>query len=171
MENNIRRVVTANNLAGSSFIVNDEFLSPVGIPNEPPQIKITEIWHTEATFNNQKENSMTFKEFTRDLLPGQTRFGILSMPPLKDLLAYQIALGNPVHNIKQFRMHKTNTIDYVTIMSGQVTLVLDNGEEALLHSGDVVVQQNTMHSWHNHAYEPCIMSVVQIGIQTTRNSI
>lgn len=55
--------------------------------------------------------------------------------------------------------HRTHTIDYIVILSGEVTLVLDEGE-TVLKAGDMVVQRNTNHAWRNHTDQP----VVFVGI-------
>ncbi|KXX81141.1 hypothetical protein MMYC01_201597 [Madurella mycetomatis] len=46
-------------------------------------------------------------------------------------------------------MHKTDTLDYVVLIDGRLTLGLESGEERVLEPGDTVVQQGTMHSWRN----------------------
>jgi len=46
-------------------------------------------------------------------------------------------------------MHKTDTLDYVVLIDGRLTLGLESGEERVLERGDTVVQQGTMHSWRN----------------------
>jgi hypothetical protein len=42
--------------------------------------------------------------------------------------------------------HRTDTLDYDIVLSGQVTLVLEEGEVDL-HPGDSVVIPGVMHSW------------------------
>jgi mannose-6-phosphate isomerase-like protein (cupin superfamily) len=51
-------------------------------------------------------------------------------------------------------MHRTRTIDYAVIMSGEIDMKLD---DSVTHvkAGDVVIQQATNHAWINHAKEPC----------------
>jgi quercetin dioxygenase-like cupin family protein len=44
-------------------------------------------------------------------------------------------------------MHRTLTIDYVFVLSGEVTMLMDIPPEVKLKAGDVVIQRNTMHSW------------------------
>jgi mannose-6-phosphate isomerase-like protein (cupin superfamily) len=51
-------------------------------------------------------------------------------------------------------MHRTRTVDYAIIMSGEVDLMLDD-KTVHLKAGDVVVQQATNHAWINHGKEPC----------------
>lgn len=163
--NKIRRVVTSINRENESIIHSDQWLEPTVKSSEFPGIEITEIWGTKQFPIDLNQEYESMETFSRDLAPGHTRFGILRMPPLKKLLAYQKKQGFSVKNIDEFRLHKTNTLDYVTILSGQMTLVLESGEKTLLKTGDLLVQRRTMHTWHNEEKEDCIMSIVQIGIK------
>jgi hypothetical protein len=53
--------------------------------------------------------------------------------------------------------HATDTLDYVTILRGEVTLLVGGGE-VTLHPGDSVVQQpGVPHDWQNRASEPAVM--------------
>jgi mannose-6-phosphate isomerase-like protein (cupin superfamily) len=58
-------------------------------------------------------------------------------------------------------MHKTRTIDYVILLSGEVTLLLDKGE-VNLKPFDVVVQRGTNHAWVNKGKEPALLAAVLI---------
>jgi mannose-6-phosphate isomerase-like protein (cupin superfamily) len=51
-------------------------------------------------------------------------------------------------------MHRTRTVDYAIIMSGEIDMMLDD-KTVHLKAGDVVVQQATNHAWINHGKEPC----------------
>jgi mannose-6-phosphate isomerase-like protein (cupin superfamily) len=61
------------------------------------------------------------------------------------------ARGVPVSNPL---MHRTRTVDYAVIMSGEIDMMLDD-KTVHLKAGDVVVQQATNHAWLNHGKEPC----------------
>jgi mannose-6-phosphate isomerase-like protein (cupin superfamily) len=65
-------------------------------------------------------------------------------------------------------MHTTDTIDYVMVVSGEITLELDDGEQTLLRAGDVVVQNGTRHAWRNHGAEACTIVGVAIGADRVR---
>jgi quercetin dioxygenase-like cupin family protein len=58
-------------------------------------------------------------------------------------------------------MHKTRTIDYVVLLSGEVTLLLDKGELDL-KPFDVVVQRGTSHAWVNNGKEPALIAAMRI---------
>jgi mannose-6-phosphate isomerase-like protein (cupin superfamily) len=61
------------------------------------------------------------------------------------------ARGLPV---KHPLMHRTRTVDYAIIMSGEIDMMLDQ-ETVHVKAGDVVVQQATNHAWINRGKEPC----------------
>lgn len=60
-------------------------------------------------------------------------------------------------------MHTTDSVDYGIIISGSITLELDDGQKVELNPGDVFVQSGTRHAWRVH--EPCRMAVVLIGTE------
>ena len=53
-------------------------------------------------------------------------------------------------------MHKTKTIDYIILLDGDVTLLLDE-DEVSLKPFDVVVQRGTNHAWINNGTEPALI--------------
>lgn len=59
-------------------------------------------------------------------------------------------------------MHRTESIDYAIILSGEIYLILDD-EERLVKAGDVIVQQGTWHAWSNRGTEPCHIAFILIG--------
>ena len=57
--------------------------------------------------------------------------------------------------------HRTKTIDFAVVLSGEIDMVLDD-TSVHLEPGDAVVQQETNHAWVNHGSEPCRIAFVQI---------
>lgn len=64
----------------------------------------------------------------------------------------------------QAYMHATDTIDYLVVLKGRVTLVLEKGE-ATVGPGDFVVDRGVMHGWRNSFDEPCVCAVVNLPAQ------
>ena len=58
-------------------------------------------------------------------------------------------------------MQKTETIDYIIIRKGVVTLILDQ-EEVDIKPFDVVVQRGTNHAWVNNGSDPALLIAVLI---------
>jgi quercetin dioxygenase-like cupin family protein len=49
----------------------------------------------------------------------------------------------------QSPLHRTNSIDYGIVLSGELELELEDGVKTLLGPGDIVVQRGTNHLWRN----------------------
>jgi quercetin dioxygenase-like cupin family protein len=64
--------------------------------------------------------------------------------------------GTPPH------MHKTGTIDYVVVLAGTLTMLLDDGSELAMKPHDVMIQRATVHGWANRGSEPCRFATVVI---------
>jgi mannose-6-phosphate isomerase-like protein (cupin superfamily) len=58
-------------------------------------------------------------------------------------------------------VHRTRTVDYAIVMSGEIDMMLDD-KTVHLKAGDVAVQQATNHAWLNHGKEPCRVIFVMI---------
>jgi len=56
--------------------------------------------------------------------------------------------------VKHPLMHRTRTVDYAIIMSGEIDMMLD---DTVVHvkAGDVIIQQATNHGWINRGTQPC----------------
>jgi quercetin dioxygenase-like cupin family protein len=59
-------------------------------------------------------------------------------------------------------MHRTETVDVGVVLEGETWLVLDDGSETLVRTGDAVVQRGTNHSWENRSDRPVRMVFVMI---------
>ena len=46
-------------------------------------------------------------------------------------------------------MHRTNSIDYGIVLSGEIELELDNGVRTQIGKGGMIVQRGTIHLWRN----------------------
>ena len=76
------------------------------------------------------------------------------MPPemLQKGITNAPARGIPV---KHPLMHRTRSLDYAIILSGEIDMMLDDDGDVHLKPGDVIVQQATNHAWVNRGKEPC----------------
>lgn len=81
---------------------------------------------------------------------GGSRFMVNSIPPAKS------------------RGYTTDSIDYVVVVSGEVTLEFDDGEQTVVRADDVVIQNGTRHAWRNHGTESCTIVGVAIGADRIR---
>ena len=61
-------------------------------------------------------------------------------------------------------MHRTRTLDYAIILSGEIDMLLDDSE-VHLKAGDVLVQQATNHAWVNRSGKPCRVAFILMDSQ------
>jgi mannose-6-phosphate isomerase-like protein (cupin superfamily) len=59
--------------------------------------------------------------------------------------------------------HATDTLDYVTVLRGRVTLVIGETEVDLGPGDSVVQQPGVPHDWQNRSAEPCVMAGVLVS--------
>ena len=75
-------------------------------------------------------------------------------------------MGGPIDlDSDDFGMHRSDTVDLIIILSGEVWAVMGNGDETLLKPGDTLVQRGTVHTWRNRGSEPCVMAAVLVGTE------
>ncbi|KAF4975804.1 hypothetical protein FZEAL_7464 [Fusarium zealandicum] len=60
-------------------------------------------------------------------------------------------------------MHRTQSLDYGVVMSGEIVLALDGGEEKTVRQGEITVQQGVNHRWINRGDVPCQVLFVMLG--------
>ncbi|WP_154676834.1 cupin domain-containing protein [Parafrankia discariae] len=149
----VRRVVTGVDTSGNASILSDGVVTEVRVLPNIEGWAIATVWQNEDA-SRVPLHSMTegTKEVAdqRRLPPGGTRFLIWRLPP-------DSAGENPAG------MHETDTVDCVVVLSGQVTLVLGNGDQLELAPGDCLVQGGNLHHWRNKTSEPCVMAVFMVG--------
>jgi quercetin dioxygenase-like cupin family protein len=137
----VRRVVTGHDKNGKARVIIDE-LSDNVISRRAGQ-QSTVIWATDQTPPNL--------EALNDLSP--------------DVKSTTVANGT-VFRVSRFepgvapRNHRTASMDYAVVLSGQIDMELDDGEVVNLRAGDVLVQRGTVHNWTNPGTEPCIIAFV-----------
>ena len=171
----IRRVVTGHDKNGKSIVVSDGFAPAVRTSPARPGHYSTEIWKTEgapAPVGNEPDPTTG----PRQLKPPKhgTVIRVSEMPP--DSVALRNFDADAVkQHFKNFGqadastykegahplMHRTETIDYGILLSGELTLVLDDSE-VTLHPGDMIVQRGTNHAWSNRTDQPCIIAFILV---------
>jgi quercetin dioxygenase-like cupin family protein len=63
------------------------------------------------------------------------------------------------------RNHRTDSIDYIVIISGEIDMELDDSV-VHLKAGDVMVQRGTIHNWVNNGTAPCVLAVILIDAKS-----
>ena len=60
-------------------------------------------------------------------------------------------------------MHRTNSIDYGIVLSGEIELEVDDGAKTVIGAGGIIVQRGTNHLWRNPSDStPCRIAFVLI---------
>lgn len=144
-----RRVVTGFR-NGKSIIEEDSIVTNVS--EHFPGLIISDIWSTDSTPAKFEEKIIENTAFPNTPLNG-SYFRYVQIPPDKDLGI--VTLENQPHPL----MHQTETLDYIIILSGEIYLIVDEGE-TLLQAGDIVVQRGTNHAWSNRSDLPCIQLAI-----------
>lgn len=168
----IRRVVTGINEKGKSIIQFDGEAQNVLIIPNVPGAGVTDLWVTsEIPVDNQGAIDRGARPFKHDPDPNGTIFRIVELPPDKqftadDSHAAMDALKSKHKSTDQDRsrhptMHFTDSIDYLVVLSGELTMIMDIGE-VTLKAGDCIVQRGTKHGWANRGDKPVIFAGVLV---------
>ena len=93
-----------------------------------------------------------------DPTPGGARCLYTSFPQSKK------QKGEPIdRTLGKDGFHRTFTIDYTFILGGEVTMFLDIGQTDV-KAGDVVIQRNTAHAWHNYSATPTSLVALLVRV-------
>ncbi|HLX52413.1 MAG TPA: cupin domain-containing protein [Aquella sp.] len=169
MDQLLRRIVTGIDKNGKAVFESDDIPGVTfTMEEEWPGFNNVELWQTKNPLPELHDIHDKDRNYDFNIPPGIIRFCTMRLPPLKKLIAHQKSLGKDI-DLQTFGMHRTDTIDYLILLEGEATLVLENGEEKTLKPGDTVVQKGNVHSWHNRGNIDCIMACVMIGAKPPRN--
>jgi quercetin dioxygenase-like cupin family protein len=139
----IRRVVTGHDSSGRAVVKIDEVAR--NLVSSRAGATACVVWTTEGfPVDNTGEEDAGLRK-TGTTLDNGTVFRILELAP-----------GVTPRN------HRTDSIDYAVVMSGQVDMELDD-TTVHLKAGDVLVQRGTIHNWVNRGTEPCVIAFVLIA--------
>ena len=139
---NIRRVVTAHDGGGKATVAIDEISRDV--VSFRRGATIANIWSTEGFPADNAGRADRAKEITGTTRDNGTVFRVIEYGP-----------GVTPRN------HRTNSIDYAVVLSGEIDMELD-AEVVTLRAGDVLVQRGTIHNWVNRYDAPCVIAFVLI---------
>jgi hypothetical protein len=171
----VRRIVTTNDAEGRSKILSDGHASnTIGV--------LTELWITDRTpasneghFDNAAKSDRLepprhgtlFRYFEiapeslTSHLPKEERYRLT-----KEWFAEMKGGHLQPNTAKHPAMHQSKTTDYIILLKGQITLVLDN-EEVDLQPFDVVVQRGTNHAWVNRGTEDALLMAVLVDADSS----
>ena len=167
-----RRIVTGHNASGKSVVTIDG--PPARILGSDLR-GLAEIWNTDnTTVNTQDATDRADIDVVLSPIANGSKFRFFAVAPEDPSLSDEArearvsarfaAMGAAHERVDTSRhaaMHKTETVDYIILLSGEVTLLLDEDERDL-KPFDVVVQRGTNHAWINKGEEPALLIAVLI---------
>ncbi len=131
-----RRVATGIDETGKSCISHDD-----AVPMAGPIVGLawaTATWPADNEAPPPEDPAVWF-----DMLhAGGTSFLLVRMPP-----------GGSAD------LHATDTIDFITMISGEMTIITETGE-AVLRAGDLLVDRGVIHGWRNDGTEDAVYTTV-----------
>lgn len=145
MHASYRRVVTGMDNRGKSGILFDD---GNGFESSAGATSVALLWQSKtAPADNTPTTDAAQEKFTLHLDPGATKCILVDVAPTEALMPPG--------------MHATNTLDYVVILSGALSLYVDE-EEVEVGAGDVVVNRGNIHAWRNKGPDHARMLVVNV---------
>ncbi len=135
---NIRRVVTGHDDAGRAIVKIDEVSS--NIKNNRPGATSCVVWSTNEWPISSDGDADPTNRIIGTTEPDGTVFRIVRYEP----------------GVTP-RRHRTDSIDYAIILSGEIHMELDD-ETVCLKAGDTLVQRATLHNLVNRGSEPCVIA-------------
>jgi mannose-6-phosphate isomerase-like protein (cupin superfamily)/ketosteroid isomerase-like protein len=142
----VRRIVTGRGADGRSTIAIDGICPHLRELPDFPTFRFTDLWATSTAPADNGGNA--------DAADGPVSH--VPAPGGNVLRLLEIAPDPPGVDMAKSGMHVTSTVDYVYVLSGEITVVLEDGQVALT-PGDVLIQRGTVHAWSNRGTEPCVM--------------
>jgi mannose-6-phosphate isomerase-like protein (cupin superfamily) len=138
----IRRVVTGHSADGKAVVVYDESCKEQVSFRKGAEV--TNIWSSTGFPIDNSGNFDEAKAIAGTTRDNGTVFRIIEYAP-----------GVTPRN------HRTNSLDYAIVLSGQIDMEMDD-EIVHLKAGDVLVQRGTIHNWVNRYSVPCVIAFVLI---------
>jgi len=134
-----RRVVTGHNAEGKSYIVSDEVIADSSTIGGHMDLWATDPAHPLGLGPAGEPSGILPTTSPHvDPVKGGTRWYVATLPAgANGTATFANRLG----------MHRTLTIDYVFVLSGEITMLMDIPPAVNLKAGDVIVQRNTVHAW------------------------
>lgn len=169
----IRRVVTGKDATGKAVALIDGPAPGVHQRTEMG-VSTTLLWVTDSVPADLSSNEDAGTRRVGIPPPaGGTIFRVVEFAPEKEITAgYETRLkaiqgvglapeGPSRERPRDPAMHRTRTIDYAVVLSGEIDMLLDDSE-VHLRAGDVVVQRGTNHAWVNRGDAPCQVAFILV---------
>ena len=143
---NVRRVITGHDANGKAVVTIDEVAK--NVTSGRPGATAVNIWTTEGFPVNNDGDADEGQRKVATTLKNGTIFRIIEFAP-----------GLAARN------HRTDSIDYIVVISGEIEMELDD-TLVRLKAGDVMVQRGTIHNWINRGTAPCVLAVILVDAKS-----
>ncbi|MBX6388153.1 MAG: cupin domain-containing protein [Frankia sp.] len=170
-----RRVVTGHDERGRAVFLADGLVEPVTA--RLVETVFHPLWRGDAApvFPAGQHDGPNTSFFPP---PGGFRFFVFELPPGgsppppqddAELAAAVQEMDEKLPGLREVftdpepGMHRTDTLDLQVVLSGEVTLELDDGARTVLRAGDVNIQNGTRHRWSNQSAETAVVLCVVLG--------
>ena len=175
MAQKFRRVVTGHDENGVATVISDTQASCILQRPNRPGVTLTNLWQNEQSpavmerpddpvdgplILHPPKNGSVFRIVQFD--PEDPE--VLSKLDGKAAFAEMGAGANVVEGARHPFMHRTDSLDYTVILSGEIYMMMDD-EEFLLKTGDTVIQQGTNHAWSNRGTKPCLIAFILVDAE------
>jgi mannose-6-phosphate isomerase-like protein (cupin superfamily) len=146
----VRRVVTGHDANGKAVVASDERITAVS-RRIGKNITGCEIWSTDRmpVDNSEAAGAAQRAGFVK-------RYNYVGTGQGTTIRITEWAPGHARFT------HRTETVDYAILLSGEIDLELENDEVVHLKPGDVVVQRGTTHTWVNRGSVPAVTAFILI---------
>jgi mannose-6-phosphate isomerase-like protein (cupin superfamily) len=166
-----RRVVTGHDARGRAVVLIDGD-APNAKLRKATGLTSTLLWVTEESpADVSGDADRAGREIGVAPPPRGSIFRVVDFPPAVDFGAVDNAAmlremglaqgGSAQGDAGRATMHRTKSIDYAVVISGEIDMLLDDSE-VHLRAGDVLVQRGTNHAWVNRGKENCRVAFVLI---------
>lgn len=139
----LRRVVTGHDQNGKTKVLIDELCT--NILSKRPAHQSCVVWSTGESPASNDGNEDGSRRTLASTDPIGSVFRVVEYAP-----------GVAPRN------HRTESIDYAVVLSGEIEMDLDT-ERVHLKAGDVLVQRGTIHNWINNSNAPCVIAFILIA--------
>jgi mannose-6-phosphate isomerase-like protein (cupin superfamily) len=168
----VRRIVTGHDASNTAIIVADGPTSRIFDNLGEAGLVFQEIWNTTETPAVIDRDRREADEPALVLAPPRNgvRIRVLDIPPEAedaDMAAVFENVGAADARVDSDRhrsFHRTETIDFGIVLSGEIVLMMDEGETTV-RQGDIVIQRGTNHGWVNRTNQPCRIAFILIDGQ------
>lgn len=173
----VRRIVTANDARGRSYIAEDGPAPAVQTMAGREGYRNNNLWRTVGSPARVAAPDSSLEH--RGVLPPQagTVLRVIDIPPepkdpeervRQTKAVFAAMFADAHHNPGDARhpgMHLTATIDYAIVLQGELVAIMDEGE-TLMRAGDVLIQRGTNHAWANRSESMARIAFILIDAQS-----